>query len=121
MPSRFEPCGLGQLIALRYGAVPVVRRTGGLADTVQDCDLDLGSGTGVTFEEASAEDLEHAIERALAAYGDQAAWRSLQVRGMSQDFSWDRAAGLYGEMYERALSLRQGAASEALERSGPER
>lgn len=121
MPSRFEPCGLGQLLALRYGAVPVVRRTGGLADTVEDCDLDLGSGTGFTFEAANAQDLERAIERALAAHEDQAAWRSLQIRGMSRDFSWDRAAGLYHEMYERALSLRQGAASEALERSGPER
>ena len=121
MPSRFEPCGLGQLMALRYGAVPVVRRTGGLADTVQDCDPQLKAGTGFTFEEANAQDLERAIKRALAAYDDQAGWRSLQIRGMRQDVSWDRAAGLYREMYERALSLRQEAASEAVERSGPER
>ena len=121
MPSRFEPCGLGQLISLRYGAVPVVRRTGGLADTVQDCDLDPDLGTGFTFEAASARGLEHAVERCLEAYADRAAWRSLQRRGMSQDFSWDRAAGLYHEMYDRALGLRQGAASEALEGSEPER
>jgi starch synthase len=121
MPSRFEPCGLGQLMALRYGAVPVVRRTGGLADTVEDCDPQLDAGTGFTFEEANAQHLERAIERALAAYEDQAAWRSLQIRGMRQDVSWDRAAGLYHEMYERARSLRQGAASGAVERSGPER
>jgi starch synthase len=121
MPSRFEPCGLGQLMALRYGAVPVVRRTGGLADTVQDCDSQLTAGTGFTFEAATAQDLERAVERALASYGDQAGWRSLQRRGMSQDFSWDRAAGLYREMYERALRLRQGNDSEVVERSGRER
>lgn len=121
MPSRFEPCGLGQLIALRYGAVPVVRRTGGLTDTVRDCDSDPDFGTGFTFEVASARELERAVERALAAYEDQAGWRRLQIRGMSQDFSWDRAAGLYRDIYKRALGLRRSAASEALERSGPER
>jgi len=119
MPSRFEPCGLGQLIALRYGAVPVVRRTGGLADTVQDCDLHLSSGTGFTFEAATAQELEHAVERALAAHENPTAWRSLQIRGMSQDFSWDRAAGLYRDMYERALNLRQETASAAAERDQP--
>jgi len=118
MPSRFEPCGLGQLIALRYGAVPVVRRTGGLADTVQNCDLHLSSGTGFTFEAATTQELEHAVERALAAYEDPAAWRRLQMRGMSQDFSWDRAAGLYRDMYKRALNLRQEATSAAAERTG---
>ena len=107
MPSRFEPCGLGQLISLRYGAVPVVRRTGGLADTVQDCDPRLSSGTGFVFEDATAEELERTVERALAAYENAPAWRSLQIRGMSQDFSWNRAAGLYREMYERALGLRR--------------
>jgi len=120
MPSRFEPCGLGQLIALRYGAVPVVRTTGGLADTVQDCDLQSSSGTGFTFEAATAQELERAVERALAAYEDRTAWRNLQVRGMSQDFSWDRAAGLYREMYERALELRREAASAPAQGSGRE-
>jgi len=118
MPSRFEPCGLGQLIALRYGAVPVVRRTGGLADTVQDCDLHLNSGTGFTFEAATAQELEHAVERALAAYENPTAWRRLQMRGMRQDSSWDHAAGLYRDMYERALNLRQEAASAAAESTG---
>ena len=119
MPSRFEPCGLGQLIAFRYGAVPVVRRTGGLADTVRDCDPDLSSGTGFMFDEASAQGLERAVGRALAAYEDPAAWRRLQVRGMSQDFSWDRSANLYRHMYERALNQRQETASGALERGQP--
>ena len=117
MPSRFEPCGLGQLIALRYGAVPVVRRTGGLADTVQNCDPHLNSGTGFTFEAATAQELGDAVERALAAYEDPMAWRRLQRRGMSQDFSWDRAARLYRDMYERALNLRLEAAF-AAERTG---
>jgi starch synthase len=119
MPSRFEPCGLGQLIALRYGAVPVVRRTGGLADTVQNCDPHLSSGTGFVFDAPTANELEHAVERALAAYENPPAWRRLQVRGMSQDFSWDRAAGLYRQMYERALGLREQAASVAAERGQP--
>jgi starch synthase len=118
MPSRFEPCGLGQLIALRYGAVPVVRRTGGLVDTVQDCDPHLNSGTGFTFEAATAQELERTLERALAAYENPTAWRSLQIRGMSQDFSWDHAAGLYRDMYERSLNLRQEATSAARERTG---
>ena len=121
MPSRFEPCGLGQLIAFRYGAVPVARRTGGLTDTVQNCDLYLSSGTGFTFEAATAHELEHAVERAMAAYENPAAWRRLQIRGMSQDFSWDHAAEAYGQMYERALGLRQEAASAATEGSGRER
>jgi starch synthase len=119
MPSRFEPCGLGQLIALRYGAVPVARRTGGLADTVQSYELDPSSGTGFTFEAATAQGLEQAVERALAAYENPTVWRRLQVRGMSQDFSWDRAAGLYRDMYERALNLRQEATSAAVERGQP--
>lgn len=119
MPSRFEPCGLGQLIALRYGAVPVVRRTGGLADTVQDCDLHLSSGTGFVFDEASADEMEHAVERALAAYENPMAWRGLQVRGMGQDFSWGRSAGLYRQMYERALNLRQETTSAAVDRGQP--
>jgi starch synthase len=119
MPSRFEPCGLGQLIALRYGAVPVVRNTGGLADTVQNCDLHLSSGTGFTFEAATAQELERAVERALAAYQNPTAWRSLQIRGMSQDFSWDRAAGLYRDMYEHSLNPRQEAAPAAAEREQP--
>ena len=119
MPSRFEPCGLGQLISLRYGAVPVVRRTGGLADTVEDCPPDLSSGTGFVFDEASAHELEHAVERALAAYEDSAAWRRLQRRGMSQDLSWDRSAGLYRDMYDRAVNLRQEAASAGVEGGPP--
>lgn len=102
MPSRYEPCGLGQMIAQRYGAVPIVRRTGGLADTVQDYDGAAGSGTGFVFEQAEPGDLERALERALAVYEDADAWRAIVLRGMAQDFSWNRAASRYGAMYEAA-------------------
>ncbi len=113
MPSRYEPCGLGQLIALRYGAVPLVRRTGGLADTVRDADLARGSGDGFVFDAASADDLARAAGRALVAYEDRAGWRALQQRGMRQDWSWRRAAGTYRELYAEAISDRRRAREEA--------
>jgi starch synthase len=112
MPSRYEPCGLGQLISLRYGAVPLVRRTGGLADTVQNADLPLRSGTGFVFDAPTAHELEHAAGRALAAFEDRAGWRALQERGMRQDWSWGRAAGKYIELYAAAAADR-GRAREA--------
>ena len=104
MPSRYEPCGLGQLIALRYGAVPLVRRTGGLNDTVQDVDGALTAGTGFVFENATDEDLRHACERAVAAFAQRDAWRGIQRRGMSQDWSWGRAAHAYASLYDSAAS-----------------
>jgi starch synthase len=104
MPSRYEPCGLGQLISLRYGAVPLVRRTGGLTDTVQDVDAPLRSGTGFVFDAPDARKLEHAAERALAAFEDRAGWRALQERGMRQDWSWRRAAAKYGALYQASIS-----------------
>ena len=107
MPSRYEPCGLGQLISLRYGAVPLVRRTGGLADTVQDADLPLRSGTGFVFDAATAHELQHAAERALTAFEDRADWRALQERGMRQDWSWGRAAGKYIDLYAAAAADRK--------------
>lgn len=106
MPSRYEPCGLGQLISLRYGAVPLVRRTGGLADTVQNVDLPLRSGTGFVFDAATAPELAHACERALTAFEDPGGWRAIQERGMRQDWSWRRAAGKYAELYQTALAAR---------------
>jgi starch synthase len=113
MPSRYEPCGLGQLISLRYGAVPLVRRTGGLADTVQNVDLPLRSGTGFVFDAANAHELEHAAERALAAFENPAGWRAIQERGMRQDWSWGRAAGRYVELYELARADRVAARAPA--------
>lgn len=97
MPSRFEPCGLGQLISMRYGCVPIVRRTGGLADTVRD-DSE-GDGTGFVFGPAEVPPLVEAVERALATYRDRDAWRALQRRGMATDVSWRRAAAEYRDLY----------------------
>ncbi|MEX0749581.1 MAG: glycogen/starch synthase [Dehalococcoidia bacterium] len=106
MPSRYEPCGLGQLISLRYGAVPLVRRTGGLNDTVQDADPSLTTGTGFIFEGATARDLREAAERALTAFANRAGWRAMQERGMRQDWSWGPAADNYAALYETAIADR---------------
>ncbi|MGH9366126.1 MAG: glycogen synthase [Thermoanaerobaculia bacterium] len=100
IPSRYEPCGLTQMIAMRYGAIPVARRTGGLADTVTDAgDPD---GTGLMFDELRPEALWDALERALAVYADAARWSRLQTRGMQSDFSWRRSARSYEELYRLA-------------------
>lgn len=106
MPSRYEPCGLGQLISLRYGCVPLVRRTGGLSDTVEDADAAVTSGTGFVFGAADAGELRHACERALAAFARRDAWRALQERGMRQDWSWGRAGARYAELYDAARASR---------------
>lgn len=104
MPSRYEPCGLGQMIAMRYGSVPVVRRTGGLADTVIDADERPADGRGFVFDEPDGSALAAALRRALAAYRDRPRWRTIQVNGMRADFSWNRSAGRYAEVYGLALS-----------------
>jgi len=100
IPSRYEPCGLTQMIAMRYGAIPVARRTGGLADTVTDAG-DPG-GTGLMFDELRPEALADALDRALAVYSDPPRWRELQTRGMQRDFSWARSARAYTDLYTRA-------------------
>ena len=102
MPSRYEPCGLGQMIAMRYGAVPVVRRTGGLADSVSPFDAATASGTGFLFDELTTDALADALCEAIAAYDDKDSWRALQQRGMQSDFSWGNAAQQYVELYKRA-------------------
>ena len=99
MPSRFEPCGLNQLYSLRYGALPIVRSTGGLADTVQDAAPDLSRGTGFAFGPPTPEALWGAIERALAAYARPAALLALRRAGMAQDYSWEASSARYEEMY----------------------
>ena len=113
MPSRYEPCGLGQLIAMRYGAVPVVRRTGGLADSVQPCDAARDEGAGFLFDKTTPGAVRAVLEEALSAYEDRAAWRRLQLRAMAQDFSWERSAGEYVELYQRAARVRAEAAPAA--------
>ena len=103
MPSRYEPCGLGQLIALRYGTVPVVRRTGGLADTVRPWDAATGEGTGFLFDELSADACGAALARAFAAHATPPAWRRLVANAMAADFSWDASAESYVTCYRRAI------------------
>jgi starch synthase len=103
-PARFEPCGLTQLYALRYGTVPIVRRTGGLADTVTDmAPSDLA--TGFVFEDPSREGLMGAIERALALYEEPLAWRRLQLKGMAEDFGWATSARRYAALYHQATGI----------------
>jgi len=97
MPSRYEPCGLNQLYSLKYGTIPIVRTTGGLADTIAP--YGPGSGTGFRFEAYTGNAMLAAIDRALAVYGDAAAWKGLMQRAMKQDFSWHHAASEYLELY----------------------
>lgn len=98
MPSRFEPCGLTQMYALRYGTLPLVHRTGGLADTVIDFAA-VGMGTGIVFDEPDSEAMMAAAVRALDLYDDKKAWKEIQVRAMSRDFSWETAAQAYRTLY----------------------
>ncbi|MCF8199920.1 MAG: glycogen synthase GlgA [Sulfuritalea sp.] len=100
MPSRFEPCGLNQLYSMRYGTIPVVRGTGGLADTVIDA-ADEKNGNGFVFGPASSEALLEALQRATTAWSDPTLWRRLQKHGMARDSSWDKAARQYAELYQK--------------------
>jgi len=109
MPSRFEPCGLSQLYNLRYGTVPIVRRVGGLADTVvaaSVANIAAGTATGIVFDEATAEALAGAVRRALALYRDRRSWKQIQLTGMRQDFSWRHSAGDYLRLYDEVLRTR---------------
>jgi starch synthase len=107
MPSRFEPCGLGQMIAMRYGSVPVVRRTGGLADTVEDFDPRTGRGNGFVFGRYDAMDLFAAVVRGVETYKYRDVWRRLVEGNMRRDFSWSTSAQKYVDVYQRALALRE--------------
>jgi starch synthase len=110
MPSRFEPCGQGQMIALRYGTPPVVRRTGGLADSVVDAGSRAGQGTGFVFDAATPAALVKAVARAARIRAsDPAAWEALRARGMAVDFNWvTGSAPRYLEAYRRAIAIRRG-------------
>jgi len=101
MPSRFEPCGLGQLIAMRYGAIPVVRHTGGLVDTIPGFNADLTTGNGFVFHDYSAEALVSAVSRAIEAYKNQDRWKTAVKRIMQLDFSWNTSAREYEKVYRR--------------------
>jgi starch synthase len=104
MPSLYEPCGLNQLYSLRYGTVPIVRKTGGLADSVQPYNSATKQGTGIVFEEFKPEAFEHALNEALDLYANQAHWRQMVRNGMRQDFSWGRQGEQYVKLYEKLLA-----------------
>ncbi len=110
MPSRFEPCGLNQMYSLAYGTVPIVRATGGLADTVREQG---GEANGFVFLDYQPAALLAAVDRALAAYKDRRRWEKLMKAGMKDDHSWTHAAGTYESLYERARAGRRGAAERA--------
>jgi len=104
MPSRFEPCGLNQIYSLRYGTVPIVRKTGGLADTVVDAlpeTLQNNTATGFVFDEASPGTLMEAIKRALLLYSYPKSWKQLQINGMKKDYSWAKSAQQYADLYNQ--------------------
>ncbi len=100
MPSRFEPCGLNQMYSQRYGTVPIVRKTGGLADTVRQFDPRKDEGTGFVFDHFTPTGMRWALEMALRTFRDRAAWLGLVRRGMAEDFSWERRIGEYVALYE---------------------
>lgn len=107
MPSRFEPCGLNQMMAMRYGAVPVVHAVGGLADSVRDFTPETGEGNGFSFAEYDAMALYAAVVRAAETYRHREVWRQLVRRCMAVDFSWARSAQAYVDLYYRALAARR--------------
>ena len=104
MPSRFEPCGLGQLISIRYGTIPIVRATGGLADTIQDWDPVRQTGNGFVFEAYDHWDLYAQVVRALETYRQPQQWRRLQANAMASDVSWTNSANKYVGLYRTAIS-----------------
>ncbi|MGC9333300.1 MAG: glycogen synthase [Anaerolineae bacterium] len=106
MPSRVEPCGTNQLVAMHYGCVPIVRATGGLADTVQDYDPHTGQGTGFVFHDYDRWMLFAAVVRAVETFRHRDLWRQIQLRGMRADFSWERSARKYVDLYRRAIASR---------------
>ena len=105
MPSRYEPCGLGQMIAMRYGTIPVARRTGGISDTVED------GATGFLFDEYSAASFMMSVKRTLGAYVNGKAWQTLVENALSRDFSWERSAKAYVKIYGDVLRAKTGAAA----------
>ncbi|HEX7417016.1 MAG TPA: glycosyltransferase, partial [Steroidobacteraceae bacterium] len=104
MPSLYEPCGLNQMYSLRYGTVPVVRKTGGLADSVEPYNPVTRRGTGIVFNDFNAPALAWALNTALELYADRAEWQQLMRNGMAQDFSWDKQGAEYIALYERLLA-----------------
>ncbi|CAM2068876.1 Glycogen synthase [Sulfidibacter corallicola] len=112
MPSRFEPCGMGQMMAMRYGALPLVHRTGGLADTVTAPTEDPDQATGFVFDKPEAEALKESLETALKIYNEaRDTWRRMQRTAMARDFSWSASARSYLDLYRMTARIREGAHS----------
>ncbi|GAA0379458.1 glycogen synthase GlgA [Paenibacillus motobuensis] len=105
MPSRFEPCGISQLLALRYGSIPVVRKTGGLNDTVHAYNEYTGEGNGFTFHDFNAHDLLYTLRRAVSFYEQPEIWENLVKTAMSGDYSWQQSARQYSEIYDRLKTV----------------
>jgi starch synthase len=104
MPSQYEPCGLNQMYSLRYGTIPIVRRTGGLADSVQHFDPETGEGTGIVFNNYDTGGVTWGVETALSWYAKKPLWQQLTRNAMAQDFSWQRRVGDYVALYQRMLA-----------------
>ena len=104
MPSIFEPCGIGQMIALRYGTVPIVRETGGLKDTVKPFNKYDSTGNGYTFANINAHDLLYCIKRALTEYDNIQIWNMLQNNAIRSNFDWKQSASEYIDMYKQLLA-----------------
>lgn len=109
MPSRYEPCGLNQIYSLKYGTVPIVRAVGGLDDTIEDYHPGNRQGNGFKFRDYSSSALLGAVRRALQAYRDPIAWKELMIRGMAADFSWDRSARTYLQVYQELVGKKTSA------------
>ena len=104
MPSNYEPCGIGQIVAMRYGTIPVVRETGGLKDTVQQYDKYTQTGNGFVFSDYNAHEMMYALKRALSAYGNYEEWNNIVHNAMATDFSWNNSAKEYKKLYEQLVN-----------------
>ena len=107
MPSRYEPCGLNQMYSLKYGTLPIVRKTGGLADTIENANPVKGTGNGFVFVNYDSREMLNTIKFALQVYRDKDVWEVMMLRGMRQDFSWDASARKYVELYKKALDKKK--------------
>jgi starch synthase len=107
MPSRYEPCGLNQMMSLRYGTVPIVRATGGLDDTVKAFRPKSGTGNGFKFKDYSSTALLNQINKARLLFSDKPTWRTLMKNGMSGDYSWDRSSKAYIKHYQALKKSKQ--------------
>ena len=105
MPSLFEPCGLGQLIALSYGTIPIVRETGGLKDTIKSYNEFTDEGNGFSFYAPDAHDMTFTIRRAISFFADKAVWKKLCQRAMKEDFSWTESAKEYLKIYSNLTGM----------------